>query len=127
MSTQILYAPLDPATIGPASRYIRETRDELLAYDVEELAAVRLSILLTAKWVESESEDPERRDELRQDLAILRKHYGDMLDEIAMTFGVNSAMKAKEEVEESVVIPSEKPSEEELCGEYEGGAGDPGL
>ncbi len=91
MSTQLLHAPLDLATIGPASRYIRETRDELLTYETEELAAVRFSIILTARWAASDDETPEHRAELRSELALLRKHYGDKVDEIAMTFGVQQA------------------------------------
>jgi hypothetical protein len=107
VSTQILYAPLDAALVGPASNYIRETRAELLSYETEELAALRFSIILTARWEASDSETPDRRAELRADLALLRKHYGDKIDEIAMTFGVEQAMKAKEEVEQTVVVPRE--------------------
>lgn len=107
MSTQLLHAPLDLATIGPASRYIRETRDELLTYETEELAAVRFSIILTARWADSDDETPERRAELRGELELLRKHYGDKIDEIAMTFGVLQAMQTRDEVERRVVVPIE--------------------
>jgi hypothetical protein len=107
VSEQILQAPLDPATLGPASRYIRESQEAMLFYDTEELAVLRFSIILTARWADSEGEEPERRAELRSELAILRKHYGDKIDEIAMTFGVGQAMKAKAEVERSVVLPRE--------------------
>jgi hypothetical protein len=107
VSTQVLHAPVDLAAIGPASRYIRETRDELLAYETDELAAVRFSIILTARWAASDDEPPERRAELRGELELLRKHYGDKIDEIAMTFGVQQAMATKEEVERTVVVPVE--------------------
>lgn len=107
MSTQILLAPLDADNISPASRYIRETREVLLAYEAEELAALRFSIILTARWMASSDEDPERRAELRDDLVLLRKHYGDKVDEIAMTFGIQQAMKTKEEVERTVIVPRE--------------------
>jgi hypothetical protein len=107
VSTQLLHAPLDLATIGPASRYIRETRDELLTYETEELAAVRFSIILTARWADSDDETPERRAELRGELELLRKHYGDKIDEIAMTFGVLQAMQTRDEVERRVVVPIE--------------------
>ena len=111
MSTQLLHAPLDLATIGPASRYIRETRDELLTYETEELAAVRFSIILTARWAASDDETPERRAELRGEIELLRKHYGDKIDEIAMTFGVQQAIETRDEVERTVVVPVEvKPS-----------------
>jgi hypothetical protein len=105
MSTQVLHAPLDLATIGPASRYIRETRIELLDYEKEELAALRFSIILTARWAASDDESPERRAELRDELELLRRHYDDKIDEIAMTFGVQPAMETQNEVERTVVVP----------------------
>ena len=105
MSTQSLQAPLDPALIHPASRYISETREALLACDIEELAVLRFSIILTARWESSGCEAPDRRQELRNELAILRKHYGDKIDEIAMTFGITAGMNAKEEVERTVMVP----------------------
>jgi hypothetical protein len=105
VSIQSLQAPLDPASINPAARYVRESREALLAYDIEELAVLRFSIILTARWEASGSEEPDRRAELRSELAILRKHYGDKIDEIAMTFGVVAGMNAKEEVERTVVVP----------------------
>jgi hypothetical protein len=107
VSEQILQAPLDPKTLGPASRYIRESQEAMLFYDTEELAVLRFSIILTARWADSDGEEPERRAELRSELAILRKHYGDKIDEIAMTYGVAQAMKAKAEVERAVVLPRE--------------------
>ena len=36
---------------------------------------------------------------------LLRKHYGDKIDEIAMTFGVQQAMETQDEVERTVVVP----------------------
>ena len=107
MSAQVLHAPLDLATIGPASRYIRETRIEMLEYESEELAALRFSIILTARWAASDDEVPGRRAELRGELAELRKHYGDKVDEIAMTFGVQQAIQTADEVERTVVVPLE--------------------
>ena len=105
MSAQLLHAPLDLAANGPASRYIRETSIELLDYETEELAALRFSIILTARWAASDSETPGRRAELRDELALLRKHYGDKIDEIAMTFGVKQAMERQNQVERTVVVP----------------------
>jgi hypothetical protein len=105
VSTQLLHAPLDLAANGPASRYIRETSIELLDYETEELAALRFSIILTARWAASEDEHPERRAELREELELLRKHYGDKVDEIAMTFGVQKAMEAQNQVERTVLVP----------------------
>lgn len=91
--------------MGPASRYIRETRDALLAYEIGELAALRFSIILTVRWEASGVESPEQRADLRTDLSLLRRHYDDKVDEIAMTFGVVEAMKAKDEVERTVIVP----------------------
>ena len=93
------------ALFGPASRFVRESRAALLEYDTEELASLRFSIILTARWESSDREEPDRRAELRADLKLLRRHYEDKIDEMAMTFGVAQAMKAKEEVERTVVVP----------------------
>jgi hypothetical protein len=103
--TEILHAPLYPTLMGPASRYIKESREALLSYETEELAALRFSVILTARWEASEDEDPEERAGLRADLSLLRRHYGDKIDEIAMTFGVEEAIKAKDQVERTVVVP----------------------
>ena len=127
MSTFIQYSPLQTAVMGPASRYVRETREALLEYDTEELSALRFSIILTARWEGSENEDQERRAELRQELAMLRKHYGDKVDEMAMTFGVDQAMKAKEEVERTVFVPKEMDSGANSGSAKEGAEDDLGL
>jgi hypothetical protein len=116
VSTHTLYAPLDLTTIGSASRHVSERREALLADDTEELGTLRFAIILTSRWADSDSESPDHRAELRADLVLLRKHYSDKIDEIAMTFGVEQAMKAKEEVERTVVVPRdiaswEKPDE----------------
>ena len=105
MTTELLQAPLDASLLGPASIYLRETREALLAYETEELGALRFSIILTARWEASDDECPEQRAELRADLELLRRHYDDKIDEIAMTFGVAEAMKAKERVERTVRVP----------------------
>jgi hypothetical protein len=122
VSTELLQAPLQSSLMGPASRYVLETREALLTYEREELAALRFSIILTARWEAASDEDPQQRAELRADLELLRRHFGDKIDEIAMTFGVDEAMKAKEEVEQTVVVPRDmKPlvfrDEEEVIGE----------
>jgi len=105
VSTQLLHAPLHASLMGPASRYIKETREAMLAYEIAELAALRFSIILTARWEASGNEGPQQRAELRADLNLLRRYYGDKIDEIAITFGVEEAMKAKDEVERTVVVP----------------------
>lgn len=128
MSTELLHAPLHSSLMGPASRYMKETREALLAYETEELAALRFSIILTARWEASDDQDPQQRAELRADLLLLRRHYGDKIDELAMTFGVEAAMKAKDDVERTVVVPRDmKPlviqPEEEVSHEDGGDTG----
>jgi len=129
MSMQTLQAPLDPASIGPASRYVREAREAFLAYDIEELAVLRFSIILTARWEASDCEGSERRAELREELGLLRRHYSDKVDDIAMTFGVAAAMNAKEEVERTVYVPRDAALPEEVHVEEveEGADGEFGL
>ncbi len=105
MSTQLLHAPLDLAINGSASPCIRETGIELLDYETEELAALRFSIILTARWAASDNETSDRRAELREELALLRRHYSDKVDEIAMTFGVQQAIETQDQVERAVVVP----------------------
>jgi hypothetical protein len=113
VSTPTLHLPLAITAIGPTTPYEFETPAALLACDTDELSALRFSIILTARWAASDSESPERRGELRADLAQLRKHYGAKIDEIAMTFGVDQAMKAQEEVERTVVVPRDTAEWEE--------------
>jgi hypothetical protein len=105
VSTELQYAPLHPSLMASASRYVKETREAMLADETEDLAALRFSIILTARWEASHDEDPEQRARLRADLSLLRRHFGDKIDEIAMTFGVDAAMKTKDQVERSVVVP----------------------
>ena len=47
----------------------------------------------------------ERRKELRAELDSLRTRYFDKIDRIAMSFGVDIAMKIKDEVEQRVTLP----------------------
>ena len=105
MTTELLHAPLEASLLEPASICIRETREALLAYETEELGALRFSIILTARWEASDEENLEQRAELRAELALLRRHYDDKIDEIAMTFGVADAMRAKDRVERTVTVP----------------------
>ncbi len=96
---------LDEVSIGPASRYVHEKQKVSLASNIEELAGLRFSIILTALWEASLKVDLEHRNELRNELAGLRRNYSRKIDDIAMTFGVQSAMKAKDDVERAVAIP----------------------
>lgn len=98
-------ATVENLSLSPGTSHVCEREESTLAGAVEELVRLRFSILLTARWEASETEDAERRGELRDELAELRRFYFDEIDEIAMTFGVQQAMNAKEEVERNVVLP----------------------
>jgi hypothetical protein len=93
---------------GPATRFIAEKHEQLLAADVEELAALRFGIVLTAKWEADRDEDPQQRKELRAELENLHRRYFDLIDRVAMSFGVAIAMKVKDEVERRVTLPLSK-------------------
>jgi hypothetical protein len=101
MSTHLL----DAVSFGPASRYAREKQETLLATSTEELARLRFAIILAARWEALVSEDLDRRNELSAKLSDLRRQYSLKIDEIAMSFGVQNAMNAKEEVERTVTVP----------------------
>jgi len=90
---------------GPATRFIEEKQEQMLAADIEELAALRFSIVITARWESDRDEDPQRRKELRSELENLRWRYFEKIDNIAMAFGVAAAMKAKDVVERRVTLP----------------------
>jgi len=81
----------------------------MLAALKEELACLRFSVLLTAKWERSGVGDAERRKELRAELASLRRGYSEKIDEIAMAFSVQDAMEAQAEVERTITLPLSTP------------------
>jgi predicted metal-dependent hydrolase len=87
---------------GLTMRVVEEKQEMLLAADIEELASLRASIVLTAKLESKPDEDPRFRRELRVDLENLRWRYFEKIDHIAMAFGVAQAMKARDEVERRV-------------------------
>ncbi len=91
---------LDAPVAGRSARSIPES----LGACTEELARLRFSIVLTAKWESSEHSDLLHRKELRADLDQLHTLYFQKIDEIAMTFGVQAAMEAKEKVERAVSV-----------------------
>ena len=82
-----------------------EAKEAKLAASIDELARLRISAVLTARFATSPNQPPERQEELRERLAELRRQYFDKIDQIAMTLGVETAMKAKEEVERTVSVP----------------------
>lgn len=97
MSASILDAPV----AVPVTRYVQEG----LAACTEDLARLRFSIVLTAKWEASERGDALHRKELHTDLEQLHGLYFRKIDEIAMNFGVQEAMEAKEKVERAMSVP----------------------
>ena len=97
---------------GPAIRFIEEKQEKALGADAKELASLRFSIVITAKWEADGDEDPQRRQELRMELESLRARYFDKIDQIAMAFGVSIAMSVKDEVERRVTLPLSRILEE---------------
>lgn len=95
------------ASIDPAVHDLDEQLQTPLTTRTEELAGLRLSIMLTAKWEASDTLTAERRSELRDELADLRFLYLDKIDKIAMAFGVQRAIETKEEVERAVAVPKD--------------------
>ena len=96
---------LDSVSTGCGSWIAHEKQGNLLAASTNELASLRFSIILPARWETAAGQNLERRNELRAELADLRREYSQKVDYLAMTFGIQSAMDAKEEVERSVVVP----------------------
>lgn len=96
---------LDAVARNPGTRSSEVRPDDPLDALIDELAGLRFSLILTARWEASSTEDWGRREELRARLATLRRRYADKIDEIAMTFGVPDAMRAQEYVERSVAVP----------------------
>ena len=101
MTTQFL----DSVSTGCGPWNAHEKQGNLLAASTNELASLRFSIILTARWEAAAGQDLERRNELRAELADLRCQYSQKVDYLAMTFGIQSAMDVKEEVERNVVVP----------------------
>ena len=100
--------PADLLDAVPTSQSFVHThaeREYLLAVAREELASLRFATILTARWEASASKDAMRRNEMRADLATLRRQYSQKIDEIAMSFSIQDAMDAQKEVERSVFVP----------------------
>ena len=96
---------VNPSLTGPASRYVLEHYEPNLGDAVEQLAGLRFSIVLSARWESSGILSVDERAELRDELRLLRSRYSDKIDEIAMNYGVQAAMVAKEGVEREVTVP----------------------
>jgi hypothetical protein len=78
----------------------------------EKLASLRYLIILTARWEGSEGIRQDHRKIMNRDLARLRREYSLLIDDIAMNFGIQPAMEAKDGVERNVTVPKDiKPPE----------------
>ena len=97
---------LTPAVlfIDPDSRYAYDDVEALLAGSTEQLAHLRFTIILVARWVSSRSVTPQRRKELRTELARLRGLYLGMVDELAMAYGAHQALMTRNYVERTVSV-----------------------
>jgi hypothetical protein len=71
----------------------------------EKLASLRYLIILTARWAASDSIGTERRNLMNRDLVRLRREYSLLIDDIAMNFGIQAAMDAKDNIERKIVVP----------------------
>jgi hypothetical protein len=97
--------PSETAAIVPAAVYVRLKRESNLAAVTQELAGLRFSIILLARWEAARSVDACILAELRQELTELRALYFDKIDSLAMGFGVQQAMETQRSVERSVTVP----------------------
>jgi hypothetical protein len=92
---------------GSGMGFIFDKPESPLAATIDELVGLRSSIILAARFAESENQAVERRGELRARLVVLRRQYTEKLDEIAMTLSAQEAIRAKEEVEQSAMVRRE--------------------
>jgi len=91
---------------GVASKkHATHSPEETLAASIETLAHLRYSVVLTASWEVFGDRDALRRRELHEDLERLHALYFDKIDRIAMAYGVQRAMDAKEDVERRITVP----------------------
>ena len=96
---------LDSTLAEPASRYVFDHQQAGLSGVVEQLAGLRFSILLSAKWLGSDVLTGHARTELQDELRQLRTRYSNKIDEIAINYGVRAAMLAQAGVEREVGVP----------------------
>jgi hypothetical protein len=98
---------LTPAVllIDPDSRYAYDDAEALLAGSTEQLARLRFTIILVARWEQSSGVTSQRRKEMRTELTRLRGLYLGMVDELAMAYGVHQALMTRNYVERTVCIP----------------------
>ena len=98
---------LTPAVlpIDPDSRYAYDDAEALLAGSTDQLARLRFTIILVARWEPSSGVTSHRRKEMRTELTRLRNLYLGMVDELAMAYGVHQALMTRNYVECTVCVP----------------------
>ena len=98
---------LTPAVllIDPDSRYAYDDAEALLAGSTEQLARLRFTIILVARWEPSSGVTLKRRKEMHTELTRLRGLYLGMVDELAMAYGVHQALMTLNYVERTVCVP----------------------
>jgi hypothetical protein len=92
--------------IDPDSRYAYDDAEALLAGSTEQLARLRLTIILVARWEPSSGVTLKRRKEMHTELTRLRGLYLGMVDELAMAYGVHQALMTRNYVERTVCVPN---------------------
>jgi len=112
---------LDSAPIVPASVHAHFRHETTLAAMTQELASVHSSMLVLVRSAKPHSLDAGDLARVREEVAQLRVLYFEKIDEIAISFGVQRAIEAKESVECSVKIlsgmlpPAPNQESEEFC------------
>ena len=101
-------------SLDPVYDCIFDQQEAQFATKTGELAGLRLSVLLTAKWEAEEKPGTDSRAQLQSELNNFRNQYFDKIDEIAMTFGIQKAIEAKRNVERSIELPAKRRSEDEF-------------
>ena len=91
--------------IDPDSRYAYDDAEALLAGSTDQLARLRFTTILVARWEPSSGVTSHRRKEMRTELTRLRNLYLGMVDELAMAYGVHHALMTRNYVERTVCIP----------------------
>jgi hypothetical protein len=91
--------------IDPDSRYAYDDAEALLAGSTDQLARLRFTIILVARWEPSSGVTSKRRKEMRTELTRLRGLYLGMVDELVMAYGVQQALMTRNYVERTVCVP----------------------
>lgn len=93
------------ASTDSIPRSLLNRTENSLAARIDELASLRFSLMLAARYADSENQKVGHRDELRARLKVLRRQYSEKIDEIAIGLSATDTMRVLEQVEQNVVIP----------------------